>query len=88
MGGITGNSKDGYIITGNTNPGNTIIVKTSQGKIVGTIATDDKGNYAVTILAGKVNPEDVLQIVGKDIAGNESLAANIKTPADPKAPIQ
>ncbi|KMT40872.1 putative membrane protein [Melissococcus plutonius] len=83
VGGITGNSKDGYIVTEKTDPGNTVSVKDPQGNAVGTATADDQGNYTVTIPAGTVKPGDALQVTSKDAAGNESPATNIKTPTDP-----
>ncbi|WP_185847370.1 Ig-like domain-containing protein, partial [Bacillus velezensis] len=57
---IDGNSKDGYTVTGKTDPGNTVSVKDPQGNVVGTATADDQGNYTATIPAGQVNPGDSL----------------------------
>ncbi|WP_231101883.1 phage tail tube protein, partial [Lactococcus cremoris] len=55
VGSVTGNSTNGYTVTGTAEPNSTITIKDNNGDTVGTGTTDGSGNYTVT-LSGTVGP--------------------------------
>ena len=49
--GITGNSTDGYTVTGTAEPGSKVEIKDSTGAVIGSVTADGSGNYSVTLPA-------------------------------------
>ncbi len=82
IGDITGDSTNGYEITGTADPNTTIEVRNPDGTIIGTTTTDDQGNFTVDLPAGAANPGDTLTVVGKDGDGNESQPTEVTVPED------
>ncbi len=82
IGDITGDSTNGYEITGTADPNTTIEVRNPDGTIIGTTTTDDQGNFIVDLPAGAANPGDTLTVVGKDGDGNESQPTEVTIPED------
>nr|WP_285006223.1 Ig-like domain-containing protein [Lactococcus formosensis] len=89
---VTGNSTDGYTVTGTAEAGSTITIKDSTGTVIGTAVADESGNYSVSLPAS-VGPNADIMATATDEAGNESTPTAGKTPADsgdttaPDAPI-
>ncbi|TKV28303.1 ajor capsid protein, partial [Citrobacter sp. TBCS-11] len=67
--GVTGNSTNGYTVTGTAEPNSTITIKNGSGTTVGTGTTDGSGNYTVT-LPGSVGPNAPLNVTATDSSGN------------------
>ncbi|MGO2227504.1 MAG: phage tail tube protein [Lactococcus cremoris] len=84
--GVTGNSTNGYTVTGTAEPNSTITIKNGSGTTVGTGTTDGSGNYTVT-LPGSVGPNAPLTITATDGSGNVSDPTSATTPADPVSPV-
>ena len=78
----TGNSTDGYTVTGTAEPGSTVTIYDAGHAVVGTAVTDEDGNFTVT-LPGTVGAEAQLTATATDAAGNESEETPFSTPADP-----
>ncbi|WP_285121874.1 Ig-like domain-containing protein [Lactococcus petauri] len=81
--GITGNSTDGYTVTGTAEAGSKVEIKDSTGAVIGTAITDGSGNYSVSLPAS-VGPNADITATATDAAGNVSAPTAGKTPADPK----
>ncbi|WP_328288147.1 Ig-like domain-containing protein [Lactococcus petauri] len=82
---VTGNSTDGYTVTGTAEAGSKVEIKDSTGAVIGTATADGSGNYSVT-LPGSVGPNADITATATDVAGNVSAPTAGKTPADPKEP--
>ncbi|WP_231105854.1 adhesive domain-containing protein, partial [Lactococcus cremoris] len=78
--GVTGNSTNGYTVTGTAEPNSTITIKNGSGTTVGTGTTDGSGNYTVT-LPGSVGPNAPLNVTATDSSGNVSTPTPTTTPA-------
>ena len=85
VGNVTGNSTNGYTVTGTAEPGSTITIKDGSGATVGTGTANETGDYTVT-LPGSVGPNAPISVTATDAAGNVSDPTPATTPADPKAP--
>ncbi|WZL24527.1 Ig-like domain-containing protein [Lactococcus formosensis subsp. formosensis] len=48
---VTGNSADGYTVTGTAEAGSTVTIKDSAGTVIGTAVADGSGNYSVSLPA-------------------------------------
>ncbi|XJT40308.1 Ig-like domain-containing protein [Lactococcus cremoris] len=83
---VTGNSTNGYTVTGTAEPNSTITIKNGSGTTVGTGTTDGSGNYTVT-LPGSVGPNAPLNVTATDSSGNVSTPTPTTTPADPVSPV-
>ena len=81
--GITGNSTDGYTVTGTAEAGSKVEIKDSTGAVIGTAIADGSGNYSVSLPAS-VGPNADITATATDAAGNVSAPTAGKTPADPK----
>ena len=86
VGSVTGNSTNGYTVTGTAEPNSTITIKDNNGDTVGTGTTDGSGNYTVT-LPGSVGPNAPLNVTATDSSGNVSDPTSATTPADPDSPV-
>ena len=89
--GITGNSADGYVVTGTAEPGAKVEIKDSTGAVIGSATADSSGNYSVS-LPGSVGANADITATATDAAGNVSTPTSGKTPADadttaPDAPV-
>ncbi|WP_338996946.1 Ig-like domain-containing protein [Lactococcus formosensis] len=80
---VTGNSTDGYTVTGTAEAGSTVTIKDSTGTVLGTAVADESGNYSVSLPAS-VGPNADITVTATDEAGNESAPTKDKTPEDPK----
>ena len=80
--GITGNSTDGYVVTGTAEPGSKVEIKDSTGAVIGSATADGSGNYSVSLPAS-VGPNADITATATDAAGNVSTPTTGKTPADP-----
>ncbi|KSU18444.1 hypothetical protein LMG9449_1403 [Lactococcus lactis subsp. lactis] len=83
---VTGNSTNGYTVTGTAEPGSTVTVKDETGTPIGTGTAGETGDYSVT-LPGSVGPNAPLTVTATDEAGNESAPTSATTPADPVSPV-
>lgn len=81
--GITGNSTDGYVVTGTAEAGSKVEIKDSTGAVIGSATADGSGNYSVS-LPGSVGANADITATAIDAAGNVSNPTTGKTPADPK----
>ncbi len=81
--GITGNSTDGYTVTGTAEPGSKVEIKDSTGAVIGSATADGSGNYSVSLPAS-VGANADITATATDAAGNVSTPTTGKTPADPK----
>ncbi|MCT1172682.1 Ig-like domain-containing protein, partial [Lactococcus lactis] len=79
---VTGNSTNGYTVTGTAEPGSTVTIKDGSGATVGTGTANETGDYTVT-LPGSVGPNAPISVTATDAAGNVSAPTSAKTPADP-----
>ena len=89
--GITGNSTDGYVVTGTAEAGSKVEIKDSTGAVIGSATADGSGNYSVS-LPGSVGANTDITATATDAAGNMSSPTTGKTPADvdttaPDAPV-
>ncbi|TRW75687.1 LPXTG cell wall anchor domain-containing protein [Lactococcus lactis] len=82
VGDVTGNSTNGYTVTGTAEPGSTVTIKDGSGATVGTGTANETGDYTVT-LPGSVGPNAPISVTATDVAGNVSDPTPAKTPADP-----
>ncbi|MFK5006473.1 Ig-like domain-containing protein [Lactococcus formosensis subsp. bovis] len=81
---VTGNSADGYTVTGKAEAGSTVEIKNGAGKVIGTALADSSGNYTVSLPKGSIGANATITATAIDAAGNESTPTTGKTPADPK----
>ncbi|MDG6167375.1 Ig-like domain-containing protein [Lactococcus formosensis] len=81
---VTGNSTDGYTVTGKAEAGSTVEIKNGAGKVIGTALADSSGNYTVSLPKGSIGANATITATAIDAAGNESTPTTGKTPADPK----
>ena len=86
VGNVTGNSTNGYTVTGTAEPGSTITIKDKNGATVGTGTANEAGDYTVT-LPGSVGPNAPISVTATDAAGNASDPTSATTPADPVSPV-
>ncbi|MCT3085282.1 phage tail tube protein, partial [Lactococcus lactis] len=83
---VTGNSTNGYTVTGTAEPGSTVTVKDETGTPIGTGTAGETGDYSLT-LPGSVGPNAPLTVTATDEVGNESDPTSATTPADPVSPV-
>jgi LPXTG-motif cell wall-anchored protein len=86
VGAVTGNSTNGYTVTGTAEPGSTVTIKDGSGATVGTGTANETGDYTVT-LPGSVGPNAPISVTATDAAGNVSDPTPATTPADPVSPV-
>ncbi|MEY8663802.1 Ig-like domain-containing protein [Enterococcus innesii] len=82
---ITGNSTDGYPVSGTTTPNAAIEILNEAGDVVGSTTADDTGACTVTLDPADVAPEEALQVVAVVTAGGQDYRSNatpITVPAD------
>ncbi|MGF1993711.1 Ig-like domain-containing protein [Enterococcus casseliflavus] len=82
---ITGNSTEGYPVSGTTTPNAAIEILNEAGDVVGSTTADDTGAYTVTLDPSDVAPEEALQVVAVVTAGGQDYRSNatpITVPAD------
>ncbi|MBF0009967.1 LPXTG cell wall anchor domain-containing protein [Enterococcus casseliflavus] len=82
---ITGNSTDGYPVSGTTTPNAAIEILNEAGDVVGSTTADDTGAYTVTLDPADVAPAEALQVVAVVTAGGQDYRSNatpITVPAD------
>lgn len=82
---ITGNSTDGYPVSGTTTPNAAIEILNEAGDVVGSTTADDAGAYTVILDPADVAPEEALQVVAVVTAGGQDYRSNatpITVPAD------
>ena len=82
VGGVTGNSTDGYVVSGTGEAGSTITIKDDAGNTVGTGTVDTEGNYSIEV-PGSVGPDAPLTVTATDNSGNTSQPTSTTTPSDP-----
>ncbi|WP_257617320.1 Ig-like domain-containing protein, partial [Lactococcus garvieae] len=56
--GVTGDSTNGYTVTGTAEAGSTVIVKDASSNTLGSATADGSGNYTVTLPAGSIGAEE------------------------------
>ncbi|WP_121497048.1 Ig-like domain-containing protein [Listeria costaricensis] len=80
---VTGNSTDGYAVTGTGATGDTILIQNADGLTIGTGTVDGNGNYTVTLPAGSAVAEENLNAIAENSNGDQSVPTPFTTPADP-----
>ncbi len=83
---VTGNSTNGYTVTGTAEPGSTVTVKDETGTPIGTGTAGETGDYSVT-LPGSVGPNAPLTVTATDEAGNESAPTSAVGSSDATATL-
>lgn len=78
----TGDSTNGYTVTGTAEPNSTVKIYDANDELVGTATTDADGSFTAT-LPGTVGANAPLTATATDAAGNESPETPFTTPADP-----
>ena len=73
---ITGNSTDGYPVTGTAPANATVQVLNSDGQIVGSGTADAEGNYSITLEPTAVAPAESLTVVAVLTAGGKEYRSN------------
>ncbi|NWC55215.1 hypothetical protein HX799_29140, partial [Pseudomonas tolaasii] len=69
-------SPDGTILTGKGEPNATVTITDANGNVIGTGTVGADGNFQVTLTTPQTNGE-TLNVVLKDVAGNESPASPV-----------
>ncbi|EOB3349270.1 Ig-like domain-containing protein [Enterococcus faecalis] len=83
---VTGNTTQGYQVTGTAELGTTIEVRATDGTVLGTATTGPTGQYTVTLASGKVTAKQTVNVVAKNDTGLESQPTTAMTPADVTTP--
>ncbi|MFS1066333.1 Ig-like domain-containing protein, partial [Enterococcus faecalis] len=81
---ISGNSTDGYPVTGTTTPNAAIEILNDAGEVVGSGTANGDGEYTITLTDG-VSPAETLRVVAVVTAGGQeyrSPATTIVVPED------
>ncbi len=69
---VTGNTTQGYQVTGTAELGTTIEVRATDGTVLGTAITGPTGQYTVTLASGKATAKQTVNVVAKNDTGLES----------------
>ncbi|WP_429861226.1 Ig-like domain-containing protein [Enterococcus faecalis] len=83
---VTGNTTQGYQVTGTAELGTTIEVRATDGTVLGTATTGPTGQYTVTLASGKATAKQTVNVVAKNDTGLESQPTTAMTPADVTTP--
>ncbi|ELZ4624785.1 cell surface protein [Enterococcus faecalis] len=83
---VTGNTTQGYKVTGTAELGTTIEVRATDGTVLGTATTGPTGQYTVTLALGKATAKQTVNVVAKNDTGLESQPTTAMTPADVTTP--
>ncbi|MGL9942310.1 cell wall surface anchor protein [Enterococcus sp. DIV1206] len=83
---VTGNTTQGYQVTGTAEFGTTIEVRATDGTVLGTATTGPTGQYTVTLASGKATAKQTVNVVAKNDTGLESQPTTAMTPADVTTP--
>ncbi|HCD2005060.1 TPA: cell surface protein [Enterococcus faecalis] len=83
---VTGNTTQGYQVTGTAELGTTIEVRATDGTVLGTAITGPTGQYTVTLASGKETAKQTVNVVAKNDTGLESQPTTAMTPADVTTP--
>ena len=83
---VTGNTTQGYQVTGTAELGTTIEVRATDGTVLGTATTGPTGQYTVTLSSGKATAKQTVNVVAKNDTGLESQPTTAMTPADVTTP--
>lgn len=82
---ISGNSSDGYPVTGTATPNAAIEILNAAGEVVGSGEANEEGAYSITLSSDDVDPSEALQVVAVVTAGGDeyrSTPLSIVVPAD------
>ncbi|MDK7810486.1 Ig-like domain-containing protein [Enterococcus faecalis] len=83
---VTGNTTQGYQVTGTAELGTTIEVRATDGTVLGIATTGPTGQYTVTLASGKATAKQTVNVVAKNDTGLESQPTTAMTPADVTTP--
>ncbi len=83
---VTGNTTQGYQVTGTAELGTTIEVRATDGTVLGTATTGPTDQYTVTLASGKATAKQTVNVVAKNDTGLESQPTTAMTPADVTTP--
>ena len=83
---VTGNTTQGYQVTGTAELGTTIEVRATDGTVLGTATTGPTGQYTVTLASGKATAKQTVNVVAKNDTGLESQPTTAMTLADVTTP--
>ena len=83
---VTGNTTQGYQVTGTAELGTAIEVRATDGTVLGTATTGPTGQYTVTLASGKAAAKQTVNVVAKNDTGLESQPTTAMTPADVTTP--
>ncbi|MGF1993710.1 Ig-like domain-containing protein [Enterococcus casseliflavus] len=82
---ISGNSTDGYPVTGTATPNAAIEILNAADEVVGSGEANEEGAYSITLSSSDVDPSEPLQVVAVVTAGGDeyrSAPLSIVVPAD------
>ncbi len=83
---VTGNTTQGYQVTGTAELGTAIEVRATDGTVLGTATTGPTGQYTVTLASGKATAKQTVNVVAKNDTELESQPTTAMTPADVTTP--
>lgn len=79
---LTGNSSEGYVVTGTGKAGETILIHDSGGNVIATTTVQADGTWRAEIPSGKVRPGQMISAVSKNADGKISEAVQTRIPED------
>ncbi|MEY8458813.1 leucine-rich repeat domain-containing protein [Lactococcus ileimucosae] len=79
---LTGNSSQGYVVTGTGAAGEVILIRDPEGNIIATTTVQADGTWRADIPSGKVRPGQMISAVSKNADGKISEAVQTKIPED------
>ncbi|WP_288689388.1 adhesive domain-containing protein, partial [uncultured Enterococcus sp.] len=82
---VTGNSTDGYEVTGMADPNATVRIYDQENNLIAEGQADENGNFTIPIAATDVSPLEDIQLIAYDENDNPSLPAAAVIPDDEEA---
>lgn len=79
---ISGNSQDGYTVTGSSNEPGTVVITDADGNAIAEGTVDEDGNFSINIDPDAVSAGQVLFVTVTDEAGNATEGIEIVVPGD------
>ena len=82
---ISGNSQDGYTVTGVSDEPGTVTITDADRNVIAEGKVDENGNFSIDIDPDAVTPGQVLFVAVTDEAGNATEGIEIIVPGDGEA---
>src|SRR5699024_5110869 len=79
---ISGNSQDGYTVTGTSDEPGTVVITDADGNVIAEGTVDEDGNFSINIDPDAVSAGQVLFVTVTDEAGNATEGIEIVVPGD------